>query len=197
ARQGLAEDTVVIYTSDHGENKGDHGLWWKNCMYEHGARVPLIVSWPARWAGGQRRSGVCSLLDLVQTIAAIAEAELPEHCDGDSLVPLLDDPSSAWKDCAISEYYSHPICSGFQMYRQGPWKYVYHTRPDEAHEPERELYHLGDDPGEFHNLAEQKEQAERCRRMHDALVAELGDDPDAIEQRCRNDFARAEAAVAR
>lgn len=45
-RSPFAPDTVVVYTADHGENMGEHGLWWKNCVYEQAARVPLIVSWP-------------------------------------------------------------------------------------------------------------------------------------------------------
>jgi choline-sulfatase len=128
ANPAIRDDTVVIYTADHGENKGDHGLWWKNCMYEHGARVPLIVSWPARWAGGQRRTEACSLVDLVQTLAELGEAELPADCDGESLLPWPDEPGLSWKDRAVSEYYSHPICSGFQMLREGEWKYVYQAR---------------------------------------------------------------------
>ena len=67
----VADNTVVIYTSDHGENKGDHGLWWKCCMYESSTRVPLIISWPRQFPGDQRRKGACSLLDLVKTIAVI------------------------------------------------------------------------------------------------------------------------------
>ena len=56
----FAENTVVIYTTDHGENMGEHGLWWKNVMFDSAARIPLIVSWPPRWPGGARRTGVCS-----------------------------------------------------------------------------------------------------------------------------------------
>lgn len=185
----VADDTIVIYTADHGENKGDHGLWWKNCMYEHGARVPLIVSWPARWAGGQRRTQVCSLVDVVQTIAALSGTACPDDWDGDSLLDLLDDPGAAWKDRAISEYYSHPIASGFAMLREGPWKYVHHTAPDEAHPAQRELYHLPDDPREWNNLADDPAQAERIASMHSALVAELGEEPQLTEARCRADYA--------
>jgi len=181
----VADDTVVIYCSDHGENKGDHGLWWKNCMFDHGVRVPLIVSWPARWAGGQRRSQACSLLDLVQTLAAIGEAETPEDWDGDSLLPWLDDHAYAWKDLAVSEYYGHNICSGFAMLRRGDWKYVYHTRPDADHGPERELYDMRKDPEEFHTLAGDPAQAERIADLHRQLVAELGDEPDEAERRCQ------------
>ena len=51
----VADNTILIYTSDHGENKGDHGLWWKNCMYEHATRIPLIISWQNRLEPGKRR----------------------------------------------------------------------------------------------------------------------------------------------
>jgi len=69
ANSKVADNTVVIYTTDHGENMGEHGLWWKNCMYEHASRVPLIINRPERWTGGQRRTQACSLLDVAQTIA--------------------------------------------------------------------------------------------------------------------------------
>lgn len=186
----VADNTVVIYTSDHGENKGDHGLWWKNCMYEHGARVPLIVSWPKRWAGGQRRTSVCSLVDVVQTIIELGQAESDEHMDGDSMLAYLDDDTAGFKDTAISEYYSHPIASGFTMFRQGPWKYVYHTRVDETHSPARELYNLTADPDELTNLADDPAHADRIASMHTAMVEQLGEEPDMTEQRCRADFQR-------
>jgi len=186
----VAENTVVIYTSDHGENKGDHGLWWKNNMYEHAARVPLIVRWPARWAGGQRRTGACSLLDLVQTLAHLAGAETPGEWDGDSMLEWMDDPAAEWKDTALSEYYGHNIASGFTLFRRGRFKYVYHARMDAHHGPERELYDLEADPGEFTNLAADPAHRERLAAMHVAMVRELGREPDEIEQVCRSDYAR-------
>ncbi len=186
---GLAEDTVVIYTSDHGENKGDHGLWWKNNMFEHSARVPLIVRWPGRWAGGQRRAGACSLVDLTQTIADLAGAETPADWDGDSLLPLLDDAEAPWKDRAVCEYYGHNIASGFAMLREGRYKYVYHARMDDDHGPERELYDLEADPGEWTNLAADPAHRERVEALHRTLVAELGRSPDEAEAECRADYA--------
>jgi len=183
----VADNTVVIYTSDHGENKGDHGMWWKNNMFEHSARIPCIVNWPSRWAGGQRRSKACSLVDIVQTIAALGGADVPDDWDGDSFLDYLDSENSDWKDFAVSEYYAHNISSGFVMLRQGDYKYVYHTRMDETHGPERELYNLKDDPGEWDNLADRPEQQARIKEMHDALVAEVGRDPEESEQMCRAD----------
>lgn len=181
----LGENTVVIYTTDHGENLGEHGLWWKNCMYQHAARIPLIVSWPKRWKGARRRAGACSMVDVVQTIAALGGGETPGDWNGDSLVGWLDDARAAWKDLAVSEYYAHNIASGFTMLRRGPHKYVYHTPADAGHPAERELYDLKADPGELTNLAARPDQAARVRAMHAALVKEIGEDPDETERRCR------------
>ena len=190
AASDVADNTVVIYTTDHGENLGDHGLWWKNCLYDSASRIPLIVSWPARWAGGQRRTEACSLVDVVQTIAELGGARAPDDWDGDSMTAWLDNPSAGWKDVAVSEYYGHNIASGSAMIRQGRFKYVYHTRPDADHPPERELYDLEEDPGEFRNLAEEPGQQARISVMHAALVQELGEDPEETEKRCRADYAR-------
>jgi choline-sulfatase len=188
ARSGLAENTVVVYTSDHGENMGEHGLWWKNCMYEHAARVPMIVRWPKRWQGGQRRSAACSMVDLVQTIAELGGAETPDDWNGDSMCAWLDDAKAPWKDQAVSEYYAHNIASGYAMLRTGNHKYVYHTRMDATHPPGRELYDLAADPGEFNNLAAKPSHKQRLDAMHAALVEELGEDPDETELRCRADY---------
>ena len=91
----LREDTVVVYTSDHGELAGEHGLWWKNDFYEQSARVPLIVSWPGpRGASGARFRGAVSLLDLARTLVELAGAPEPGDLDGHCLRPgLRPDPA--------------------------------------------------------------------------------------------------------
>jgi choline-sulfatase len=194
---GLAADTAIVYTTDHGENMGEHGLWWKNCLFEHAAHVPLIVSWPARWKGGQRRRGACSHLDLVRTIAEIGGARIPPDWDGDSMLGWLDQGASRWKDRAVSQYYGHNIASGCAMIRAGDWKYVYHSAPDTAHPAERELYNLAADPGEFRNLARESGQAARIGNLHAMLLRELGEDPEETERRCRADCARGYGEPAR
>jgi len=188
-RSEVAENTVVIFTSDHGENKGDHHLWWKNCMYEHAARVPLLIRWPQRWRGGQVRRGACSTLDVVKTILALGGANTPGDFDGDSLLSWLDDKKHSWKDMAISEYYGHNVCSGFSMIRSEQYKYVYHTVINSRYGSEQELYDLSADPGEFNNLA--ASQSAIVQHLHAKMVAEISADPDELEQMCRTDFARA------
>ena len=186
----VADNTVVIYTTDHGENMGEHGLWWKNCLYEHASRVPLIVSWPARWKGGQRRTQVCSLVDLVQTIAELGGVDVPADWNGESMIQWLDDAGTEWKDLAVSEYYAHNIASGYAMIRKGRYKYVYHTPADAGHLAERELYDLQSDPGEFKNLAGEKKHKGRIDTLHAVLVKEIGENPDRTEQRCRAECAK-------
>lgn len=185
-----SRDTIVIYTSDHGENKGDHGLWWKNNMYDHGARVPLIVSdWrdQSRWRGGQRRTHVCSLVDLVQTILQLQDACPDPQMDGDSLLGILDDPKAAWKDSAISQYYAHNVMSGMTMYRKGPLKYIYHARLGQ-YGGERELYNMQHDPQELNNLAQLPEYQQTLTQMHQAMIDELGESPEQIDVRCQRDW---------
>jgi arylsulfatase A-like enzyme len=129
-------------------------------------------------------------VDVVQTIAQLGDAQIPRDWNGDSMVPWLDDPQTRWKDKAVSEYYAHNIASGYAMIRLGRFKYVYHTPADAAHPAERELYDLGTDPGEFRNLASDPAQKDRIQKMHAALVAEIGEEPDRTEQRCRADYQR-------
>jgi choline-sulfatase len=190
AASAAASNTVVIYTADHGENMGEHGLWWKNAVYEQPTHVPLIVSYPARWPGGQRRAGACSLVDVVQTIAQVGGAKVPADWNGNSLIPWLDRADTPWKDRAVSEYYAHLIASGYVMIRSGQYKYVYHTAPDADHPAQRELYDLQADPGEFHNLAALPERKALVEKMHAALVKEVGEDPEITEQRCRAEIAK-------
>ena len=188
----FAENTVIVYTADHGENMGEHGLWWKNVMYDSAARVPLIVSWPPRWKGGARRSGVCSLVDLARTLVEIGGGTAPESWDGTSMLPWLDHANAPWKDQAVVEYYSHPIASGYAMIRKGQFKYTYHTPPDEKHPAQRELYDMSADPGELKNLAADSAYADKVASLHVALLKELRENPDVTEQRCRADGAKAQ-----
>jgi choline-sulfatase len=86
---GLAENTLIVYTSDHGEQAGEHGLWWKQTMYEASARVPLLVSWPGVIPAGQRCPRVVSTLDLTATLLDAAGAPALPDMAGRSLLGLV------------------------------------------------------------------------------------------------------------
>ena len=105
---------------------------------------------------------------------------------GDSMLAYLDNEKQPWKDRALSEYYAHNVCSGFQMIRQRDWKYVYHTRFDSEFGPEAELYNLKNDPKEFTNLIDS--ETEKSLELHGVLEQELGMSPEDVEGICREEY---------
>ncbi|HID06709.1 MAG TPA: hypothetical protein EYP10_06135 [Armatimonadetes bacterium] len=144
----MVERTIVIYTSDHGDMVGEHGLWWKSNFYEGSVGVPLIFA-GAHLPKGIVCERVVSLLDVTATVIDIADAPPLPHSLGRSLVPLLcESPNGVdWEDVAFAELctFTDPF---MRMVRRGDWKLVYfdgYERP--------QLFNLRDDPNEFNDLA--------------------------------------------
>ena len=93
---GKRERTVVIFTSDHGEMLGDHGLIQKGCRFYEGlVRVPLIFSWPGRFAQGLKSDALVELLDKAPTLLELAGLGVPERMHGRSLLPILTGEADA------------------------------------------------------------------------------------------------------
>ena len=174
--QGLAENTVIVHTSDHGDMLGEHGLWRKMCFYEQSARVPLQISWPGVFSRGQRVAKAVSNVDAVATILELAGIDISRwKLDGQSLLPALNGDTSGLRDVAISEHFAHGTDRAMGMVRSGNWKLCYgHADP-----PELELYDLDADPGEFTNLAGAVEHAAVQERLLKILLDQWGD-PDAL-----------------
>jgi choline-sulfatase len=151
---GLVEDTIILFTSDHGEMLGERGLWYKMNFFEWSARVPLVVYAPARFAS-RRVSGPVSLLDLLPTLVEVASGkrrpELAAPVDGRSLMPLLCGEPASPNDTVLGEILCEGAVAPCFMIRQGRYKYVY-SAPD----PEQ-LYDLEADSHELRNLAGQPE----------------------------------------
>ena len=155
----VLEDTIVIYTADHGEMLYDHGLTGKSVMYEGSARVPLIVRWPRRFMRGARSDALVSTLDAISTILETAGAAPMVQAHGRSLLPVLTGESEAHRECVFSEM--GPI----KMVRHGPWKYVYRPGWDV-----QQLFNLEEDPDEVNNLAGVSAGAERERALRDSIL---------------------------
>ena len=181
----LEENTLILYTSDHGEQVGEHGLWWKQTFYEDSVKVPTILAWPGRLPAGTRCDRVISSLDLNATMLDALGCPALPHSRGRSLLPLLADPQNAeWDDIAFSEFCQDAAGAGgpfsemgiFQrMIRRGPWKLnYYHGQPCQ-------LFNLQADPRERCDLADDPAHQETLA----ALKAEVLDgwDPEWIATR--------------
>ena len=146
---GQYENTVVVYCSDHGEMNGEHGMWRKSSFYEASVRVPLQMSWPGHLPAGQRIREVVSLVDLIATLAELADAPQIAPLDGDSLLPLINRTATqAWKDEAFSEYLAHGVARPTAMLRRNRYK-LHYSLGDPP-----QLYDITQDPNEFRDLAQ-------------------------------------------
>lgn len=142
---GLEENTMVVYTSDHGEMLGERGLWQKFEFYEGSCGVPLMIRTP-----GQLRPGVCeaalSQVSVLPTLAELCSVPLSAPIDGRSFAKQVHDPGTSSADPVFAEYnLGNPHAK--YMVRTGKWKYTFWTH-DIA-----ELYDLSVDPHEMTNLA--------------------------------------------
>lgn len=171
-RRALWPQTCVVYTSDHGDLAGAHGLPFKGpCLYEELVRVPLLLAWEGVVPAGARPSGLVSHLDLLPTLCAALGVAAPPACAGRNLLDLL--AGRPWRGELFFEYLAKQrwVCP-IRGLRSGPWKLSQYLDGD------RELYHLGEDPHETENLAGRAAHAAELARLVDRLEAwrrEAGD----------------------
>jgi len=162
---GLDNDTVVVFSTDHGDMMGERGLWYKRTFFEGGSRIPLMVSWPERFEPGRSAANV-SLVDLLPTFIEIAggRVEPVDPVAGASLVTMCDSPASDGERIVWGENLSEGATAPILMAKRGTLKYVW-SGCDPA-----QLFDLAADPHELTNLASSPE--------HEATVSEL----DALVQ---------------
>jgi iduronate 2-sulfatase len=153
---GLNENTVVLFTSDHGYHMGEHGHWQKTTLFENAARVPLIVAGPGVTARGQVCASPVEMVDFYPTLAELCGLQAPDFISGVSLAPALRDVNHRPRESALTQY-----ANGYSLrtdrYRYTEWG----TDGDQG----AELYDSQSDPAEMTNLAN--------RAAHRAQVAEL------------------------
>ena len=186
----LADDTVVVYTSDNGFFLGEHGLFDKRLMYEPSIRVPMLVRFPSRFRPGLDSEHMVLNVDLAPTLLELAGVGAPAGLHGRSFVPLLDRRKVAWRDAFLYEYYEYPAAHCVRKnrgVRTDRWKLIHFFEQPE----EWELYDLKTDPDETENLAGRRDQRERVRSLRErmeALRRELGDadppGPSPVAARC-------------
>jgi arylsulfatase A-like enzyme len=155
ARQGLADSTVIIFTSDNGYNSGSHGFGDKVIPYEEGSKSPLIIYDPRLPA--QHAGKVCQALtanvDMAATIFGLSELSAPAGIDGKNLLPLLTNPTGQVREF-LPLFNFWGIASAQSMAVVTPeWKYIYWYYAGEGMQPTDELFHIGSDPIEMQNVA--------------------------------------------
>ncbi len=162
---GMLENTVIIFTADHGDFLGERGLWYKMSYLEPSAHVPMIIWNPARFKPRRVKEPV-TLADILPTLASLGQQndnpDLARTVDGRSLVPLLKGEKENPDHTGWGEYLAEGTVSPMYMLRRGPWKFIHApTDPDQ-------LFNLIDDPLEQNNLAEKHPLAKTMRKEVEA-----------------------------
>jgi len=162
--EGLEDNTIVIFTSDHGFHLGEHRFWMKVSVHEESARVPMIIKVPGK------KPAVChsftELLDLYPTVAELAGLEHSEHLQGKSLVKTLDNPEYEVRDHAFT------VTQGGKTFliRTDKWAYIQY---DEDAGAGMELFDMEYDPKQYNNLAHNPKYAIVVEKMQNRLKKKL------------------------
>ncbi len=171
---GLDDDTIVVVWGDHGWKLGEHGSWCKQTNYEEDTRVPLLIRAPGRHAAGASTDRLVELVDLYPTLSELAGLEVREDMEGDSFVPLLEEPDREWKSAAFSHYIRRPknspdnkrymgrsmVTDRYHYVEWRPWDHETKTAGEVA---ATELYDLEVDPDENVNIASREGNAALVR----------------------------------
>ena len=174
-RLGLADNTIIVFTSDHGYHMGEHGLWQKQSLFEECARVPLLIVAPNLATKGVASKSPVGHIDLFPTLAELCAVKAPSNLHGQSLVTMLKDPSVTGRGWAITQVVRRGASSeagnnndrtyfGYSL-RTPRWCY---TEWDEGRQG-RELYDHDVDPREITNLANDSAHAQTIQELSQQL----------------------------
>ena len=178
---GQAEDTVILYLSDHGELLGDKGMWTKQVMYEASAGIPMILAGPGV-PDGILRNTAASIVDVAATALDVMLDTSDDSSPGLSLRRLAQDPDDADRT-VLCEYHDGGSTTGAFMVRWGDWKYVcYPGMPPQ-------LFNLAEDPSEDHDLGSDVSQRAAAARAEGASRLAAICDADAVNRQCFADQA--------
>jgi len=166
-RLGLAESTIVVFISDHGYLLGEHGQWMKQSLYEPSARVPMLIRAPGMPGNGKSSTRTVELVDLYPTIAELAGLTAPAGLDGESLVPLLNDPARDWDHPAFTQVFRLGKQNGFHGRSVRTERYRYIEFDNGARG--MQLFDEVADPQEYRNLASDPQHAQTVRELQALL----------------------------
>jgi len=156
---GLADNTIIVFWSDHGYHLGEHGLWFKQSCFEESAKTPLIISVPGMRSKGRLCRRTVELVDIYPTLAALTGLTPPDDLDGKSLLRLLKNPDAEWKHPAYTQVQRGAI-PGHSV-RTEEWRYTEWGFGKSG----AELYNEKIDPHELNNLASDPQYADKVKEM--------------------------------
>lgn len=161
---GALENTLILFTSDHGFHLGWRGQWAKHDLSEEVMRVPLIAWFPGIVPAGTRSKGIVELIDLFPTFGEAAGLPLPKNLDGRSFLGQMRNPKAPGKPAAFCDNGTRG-----RTVRTATWRLT------ERANGEHELYHLPSDPGEYYNVSANPKHTVVMERLARLLVNELGE----------------------
>jgi choline-sulfatase len=178
-RSGLLDNTFVVYSSDHGEMAGEHGLWWKRSYYQASVGVPLLTAGPGITLGTRIEEPV-ELTDLFPTFCSWAGIKPPHGLDGETLIPLIDGCfNQRRKVYAVSEILGGSAETRFRMVRDQRWKCI------EFPAAPLRLFDLQNDPGETRDLANSNIDCSADLPLNE--IFEVLGDWDSVDRAREND----------
>jgi arylsulfatase len=176
-KRGWLEQTLIVFTSDHGDMTGDHFLWRKSYAYELSARIPMIVRWPQGMASAQRgtvNDQPVELRDVFPTMLDAAGLSASRPLDGRSLLDLVRGRGSDWRKHIDLE---HDVCydpsNHWNALTDGKSKYIFHAR-DAA----EQLFDLQSDPHELSDLNGSTQHTPLLREWRSKMIAHLAERGD-------------------
>ncbi len=171
-KRGWLEETLIVFTSDHGDMTGDHNLWRKSYAYEASARIPMFLRWPKGFVStprGQVIDKPVELRDLLPTFLDAAGTAPKRPVDGASILNLVRSPNAEWRDAIDLE---HGVCysieNNWNALTDGKQKYIFH-----AYHGNEQLFDLRKDPGEKVDLSGDPAATADLQRWRNRMIAHL------------------------
>ncbi len=166
---GLAENTMVIYTSDQGFYLGEHGWFDKRFIYNESFKTPLLIRWPNEITAGTTNDEMVQNLDFAQTFLEAAQISVPDDMQGESLMPLLRGDTALWnRDAVYYHYYEYPA-SHMVKRHYGIVTMEYKLAHFYYDIDEWELYDRNKDPREMTNVYDDPAYADIATKLHKEL----------------------------
>lgn len=160
---GLKDNTIVLFTSDHGYHMGEHGHYQKRTLFEYSARIPLIISYPGQKSKGRITTSFVEMIDFYPTLCELAGLSNPQYLSGKSMVPVLKNPRKKIRKDALTQTINDGYSIQTKAYRYTLW--------GEGGANMIELYDRKNDPEEMMNLAAHKKYARIIKKLDRRLLA--------------------------